>query len=223
VAHVRAATPDVVLLNLRLSDQRGLAVYQQIRGLDGRIPVTFVTGSREARAVIEAIRQGAYDCLLKPPDPSYLGRVVGGALAIARRLREPSPAAEAATDLETGVQLVGTCPAMRQVYKEIGLVAAQDFPVIITGESGTGKELVARAIHEHSGRAGRPFLALNCAAIPEALLESELFGHEKGAFTGAHGKRHGKFEQCQGGTLFLDEIGDMPPGSQAKILRVLQE
>jgi two-component system nitrogen regulation response regulator GlnG len=112
---------------------------------------------------------------------------------------------------------------MRQVYKAIGLVAAQDFPVLITGESGTGKELVARAIHQHSDRAGQPFLALNSAAIPESLLESELFGHEKGAFTGASGKRIGKFEQCHGGTLFLDEIGDMPPGSQAKILRVLQE
>jgi two-component system nitrogen regulation response regulator GlnG len=112
---------------------------------------------------------------------------------------------------------------MRQVYKAIGLVAAQDFPVLITGETGTGKELVARAIHQHSNRADRTFLALNGAAIPEGLLESELFGHEKGAFTGANGKRIGKFEQCHGGTLFLDEIGDMPLGSQAKVLRVLQE
>jgi transcriptional regulator with GAF, ATPase, and Fis domain len=119
--------------------------------------------------------------------------------------------------------LIGACPAMREVYKLIGLVAAQDFPVLITGESGTGKELVARAIHQHSNRTRRTFLALNCAAIPEALLESELFGHEKGAFTAAVGKRIGKFAQCHGGTLFLDEIGDMPVGSQAKILRVLQE
>jgi two-component system nitrogen regulation response regulator GlnG len=222
VARVRAAPPDVVLLNLRLPDQCGLTVYQQVRGVDRRIPVIFVTGSREAQAAIEAMKQGAFDCLYKPPDPSHLGRVVGEALEIARRLREPSLAAEAA-DLEAGGQLVGTCLAMRQVYKAIGLVAAQDFPVLITGESGTGKELVARAIHQHSNRAGRPFLALNAAAIPESLLESELFGHEKGAFTGAHGKRIGKFEQCHGGTLFLDEIGDMPPGSQAKILRVLQE
>ncbi len=223
VAHVRAAPPDVVLLNLRLPDQCGLAVYQQVRGLDGRIPVIFVTGSGEAQAAIEAMKQGAYDCLLKPPEPSHLGRVLGEALEISRRLREPSLAAEAAADPEAGGQLVGTCPAMRQVYKTIGLVAAQDFPVLITGESGTGKELVARAIHQHSNRAGRTFQALNTAAIPEALLESELFGHEKGAFTGATGKRIGKFEHCHGGTLFLDEIGDMPPGSQAKILRVLQE
>jgi two-component system nitrogen regulation response regulator GlnG len=223
IAGVRAAPPDVVLLNLRLPDQSGLAVYQQIRGLDGRVPVIFVTGSREAQAAIEAMKQGAFDCLFKPPDPGHVGRIVGEALEVARRLREPPPVAGAVTDPEAGGQLVGTCPAMRQVYKEIGLVAAQDFPVIITGESGTGKELVARAIHQHSNRAARPFLALNSAAIPESLLESELFGHERGAFTGASGQRVGKFEQCHGGTLFLDEIGDMPPGSQAKVLRVLQE
>src|SRR5262249_44097712 len=160
--------------------------------------VIFVTGCREARAAIEAIKQGAYDCLFNPPDPSYLGRVVGEALEIARRLREPPLTVETTTDPETGLQLVGTCPGMRQVYMAIGLVAAQDFPVIITGESGTGKELVARAIHQHSNRAARTFLALNAAAIPEALLESELFGHERGAFTGATGQRVGKFEQCHG-------------------------
>jgi two-component system nitrogen regulation response regulator GlnG len=187
------------------------------------VPVIFVTESREAKAAIEAIKEGAYDCLFKPPEPGHLAQLVREALEIGRQLHEPSPASAPAPAPETGGQLVGTCPAMRQVYKEIGLVAAQDFPVIITGESGTGKELAARAIHEHSNRAGRPFLALNAAAIPEALLESELFGHEKGAFTGASGKRIGKFEQCHGGTLFLDEIGDMPPGSQAKVLRVLQE
>ncbi len=223
VAHVLAAPPDVVLLNLRLPDQCGLAVYQQIRSLHGQIPVIFVTGSRDAKGAIESMREGAYDCLLMPPDPDHLGQVLGEALEIARRLREPSAAAKAAPDPEAGGQLLGTCPAMRRVYKAIGLVAAQNFPVLITGESGTGKELVARAIHQHSNRAGRPFLALNAAAIPEALLESELFGHEKGAFTGANGRRIGKFEHCDGGTLFLDEIGDMPLGSQAKILRVLQE
>ena len=223
VARVRAAPPDVVLLSLGLPDQCGLGVYRQIRDLDGQVPVIFVTKCGEAKAAIEAIKHGAYDCLFKPPDPDHLRQVVREALEIGRQLHEPSPASEPAAAPETGGQLVGTCPAMRQVYKEIGLVAAQDFPVIITGESGTGKELVARAIHEHSDRAGRPFLALNAAAIPEALLESELFGHEKGAFTGAHGKRVGKFEQCHGGTLFLDEVGDMPLAMQAKLLRVLQE
>ena len=153
VARVRAAPPDVVLLSLRLPDQCGLAVYRQIRGLDGQVPVIFVTGSREAKAAIEAMKQGAYDCLFKPPEPGHLAQVVGEALEIGRQLHEPSPGAEPTAAPETGGQLVGTCPAMRQVYKEIGLVAAQDFPVIITVESGTGKELVARAIHEHSGEA----------------------------------------------------------------------
>src|SRR5205807_3241652 len=119
--------------------------------------------------------------------------------------------------------LVGRAPAMLEVYKSIGRVAPQDVTALILGESGTGKELVARALYQHSRRADKPFLAINCAAIPEQLLESELFGHEQGAFTGAHRRRIGKFEQCDGGTLFLDEIGDMPPGLQAKILRVLQE
>jgi two-component system nitrogen regulation response regulator GlnG len=119
--------------------------------------------------------------------------------------------------------IVGTCPAMREVYKAIGRVAGQGVPVLITGESGTGKELVARAVYQHGARAKAPFLALNCAAIPENLLESELFGHEKGAFTGADRKRIGKFEQCHGGTLFLDEIGDMPLALQAKMLRLLQD
>src|SRR5262249_19605776 len=125
--------------------------------------------------------------------------------------------------LEQADVLVGRCPAMQEVYKAIGRVASQDVSVLILGESGTGKELVARAIYQHSRRAARPFLAINCASIPETLLESELFGHEKGAFTGAERQRIGKFEQCSGGTLFLDEVGEMSPLTQVKLLRVLQE
>jgi two-component system nitrogen regulation response regulator GlnG len=169
------------------------------------------------------MRHGAYDCLFKPLDLPLLRRVVAEALEVARRLRQPAGAAETGTDPHTEGALVGTCPAMSEVYKAIGRVADQTFPVLITGESGTGKELVARAIYQHGPRAKGPFLALNCAAIPEQFLESELFGHEKGAFTGATQRRIGKFEQCSGGTLFLDEIGDMPLGLQAKILRLLQE
>jgi DNA-binding NtrC family response regulator len=152
-----------------------------------------------------------------------LRRVVGEAVEVARRMREPAVVAETPPDPDVGGAIIGGCPAMLEVFKEIGRVAAQDVPVLITGESGTGKELVARAIYQHGSRAKAPFLALNCAAIPEALLESELFGHEKGAFTGADRRRIGKFEQCSGGTLFLDEIGDMPLASQAKVLRLLQE
>jgi two-component system nitrogen regulation response regulator GlnG len=184
-------------------------------------PVVFVLLARSADAAIEAMRQGAYDYLLKPLDLQKLERVVAEALKVARLMREPAVVAETPPADGPGEAVVGACPAMCEVHKAIGRVAAQDFPVLITGESGTGKELVARAVYQHGARA--PFLALNCAAIPEKLLVSELFGHEKGAFTGADRRRIGKFEQCSGGTLFLDEVGDMPLALQAKILRVLQE
>jgi nitrogen regulation protein NR(I) len=220
---VRAESPDVILLDLRLPDQSGLEVYQQLRIIDARIPVIFVTLAKGADAAIEAMKQGAYDYLFKPLDLHQLRRVVGEALDVSRRMREPAVVAETAADADVDGAIVGSCPAMREVYKAIGRVAAQDVPVLITGESGTGKELVARAIYQHGPRAKAPFLALNCAAIPENLLESELFGHEKGAFTGADRRRIGKFEQTSGGTLFLDEVGDMPLALQAKILRLLQE
>jgi len=220
---VSAAPPDVILLDLRLPDQSGLDVYRQIRRIDARIPVIFVTMAKTADAAIEAMRQGAYDYLSKPLDPLQLRRVVGEALEVARRMRQPAVVAETAPDPDVDGAIVGRCPAMIEVYKAIGRVAAQDVPVLITGGSGTGKELVARAVYQHGPRAKAPFLALNCAAIPENLLESELFGHEKGAFTGADRRRIGKFEQCHGGTIFLDEVGDMPLALQAKMLRVLQE
>jgi nitrogen regulation protein NR(I) len=220
---VAAKPPHVILLDLRLPDQSGLDVYQEIRKVDARIPVIFITLTKAADAAIEAMKHGAYDYLFKPLDLHQLRRVVGEALEVARRMREPVVVTETAADPDTEGAIVGSCPAMREVYKAIGRVAAQNVPVLITGESGTGKELVARAIYQHGPRAKSPFLALNCAAIPEQLLESELFGHEKGAFTGADRRRIGKFEQCHGGTLFLDEIGDMPLALQAKMLRVLQE
>jgi DNA-binding NtrC family response regulator len=223
IRRVAERAPDVVLLDLRLPDQSGLEVYQQIRLLDARIPVIFVTLAKAADAAIEAMKDGAYDYLFKPLDLDQLRRVVGEALEVGRRMREPAVVAETPPDPDVDGAIIGFCPAMREVYKAIGRVAAQDVPVLITGESGTGKELVARAIYQHGPRARAPFLALNCAAIPENLLESELFGHEKGAFTGADRRRIGKFEQCSGGTLFLDEIGDMPLASQAKVLRLLQE
>jgi two-component system nitrogen regulation response regulator GlnG len=221
--HVRTDSPDVIVLDLGMPDQSGLEVYQQIRRIHAHLPVIVITGARRADAAIEPIKQGAYDCLFKPLDLSLLQRVVAEALDVARRMRHPATPEETVTDLDGGSALIGTGPAMREVYKAIGRVAAQDVPVLITGESGTGKELVARAIYQHGRRVHAPFLALNCAAIPETLLESELFGHEKGAFTGATQRRIGKFEQCNGGTLFLDEVGDMPLALQAKILRLLQE
>jgi DNA-binding NtrC family response regulator len=221
--HVRTRPPDVVLLDLRLPDQSGLDVYRQIRAIDGRIPVIFVTMAHTADAAIEAMKEGAYDYLFKPLDPHLLRRVVDEALEVGRRMRQPAVVTESAPDPDVEGAIVGSCPAMREVYKAIGRVAAQDVPVLITGESGTGKEQVARALYQHSPRSKAPFLALNCAAIPENLLESEMFGHEKGAFTGADRRRIGKLEQCSGGTLFLDEVGDMPLPLQAKMLRALQE
>ena len=179
--------------------------------------------AKGADAAIEAMKHGAYDYLFKPLGLHQLRRVVDEALDVARRMRQPAIVAETPPDPDVDGAILGGCPAMREVYKAIGHVAGQDVTVLITGESGTGKELVARAIYQHGCRAQAPFLALNCAAIPETLLESELFGHEKGAFTGADRRRIGKFEQCNGGTIFLDEVGDMPLALQAKLLRVLQE
>jgi two-component system nitrogen regulation response regulator GlnG len=220
---VRSKPPDVILLDLRLPDQSGLEVYEEIRRIDARIPVIFITLTKSADAAIEAMKHGAYDYLFKPLDLNQLRRVVGEALEVARRMREPAVVAETTPDSDSEGAIIGSCPAMREVYKAIGRVAGQYVPVLITGESGTGKELVARAIYQHGPRAKAPFLALNCAAIPENLLESELFGHEKGAFTGADRRHIGKFEQVNGGTLFLDEVGDMPLALQSKMLRLLQE
>lgn len=222
LACLRAAAPDVILLDLRLPDGSGLDLLERIQAIDARIPVIFITMAKTADSAIEAIKRGAFDYLCKPLNLENLRRVVAEAAEQAR-LRAPVAFAQDGAEAELDGALCGTCPAMLDVYKAIGRVAAQDVTVLITGESGTGKELVARAIFQHSAREKGPFLALNCAAIPEQLLESELFGHERGAFTGADRRRIGKFEQCKGGTLLLDEIGDMPIGLQAKILRVLQE
>jgi two-component system nitrogen regulation response regulator GlnG len=223
VRQAAARTPDAILLDLRLPDLPGLEVYRRLRQIDARIPVIFITAANDADSAIEAMKQGAFDYLTKPLDALQLRRVVGQALELSRLAREPAIVAETPSVADCGDAIVGRCPAMLEIYKAIGRVAAQDVPVLITGESGTGKELVARAVYQHSARAQGPFLPINCAAIPDALLESELFGHERGAFTGADRRRIGKFEQCSGGTLFLDEVGDMPPALQAKILRVLQE
>src|SRR5262245_33458276 len=213
--------PDVVILDIHLPDQSGMDAFRRIKQIDARIPVVFITGHGTTDTAIEAMKLGAYDYLLKPLELAPLRELVDRALEISRLMHVPAlmevDQAPAAGPAEV---LVGRCPAMQDVYKAIGRVAPQDVTVLILGESGTGKELVARAIYHHSRRHAGPFLAINCSAIPEQLLESELFGHEKGAFTGADRKRIGKFEQCNGGTLFLDEIGDMSAMTQSKILRV---
>jgi two-component system nitrogen regulation response regulator GlnG len=219
----RSAKPDVILVDIHLPDQSGLEAFRHIKEIDARIPVVFITGHGTTDTAIEAMKLGAYDYLLKPLELGPLREMVGRALEISRMMHVPALLEVEQPGPGPAELLVGRCPAMQEVYKAIGRVAPRDVTVLILGESGTGKELVARAIYHHSRRASGPFLAINCSAIPETLLESELFGHEKGAFTGADRKRIGKFEQCSGGTLFLDEIGDMTPLTQSKLLRVLQE
>ena len=215
--------PDVLLLDVMMPEMSGLEAAKRIRTIDPKLPVIFITSCGDSDTAIEAMKLGAYDLLLKPLDLPKLREIVDRALEIRRMMHVPVELAgddgvEAKAD-----QIVGRSPAVQEVFKAIGRVAPQNVTVLILGESGTGKELVARALYHHSPRVGKPFLAVNCAAIPETLLESELFGHEKGAFTNANQRRIGKFEQCSGGTIFLDEVGDMSPLVQSKVLRVLQE
>jgi two-component system nitrogen regulation response regulator GlnG len=215
----RQHQPDVVVLDLQLPDRNGLDLFAELHALDPKRPIIFITAHGTTDTAIEAMKGGAFDYLVKPVDVEHLSNVVGRAFEAARLMRVP---AVLPTEVE-GDRIVGRSSVMQAMGNLIGRVAPQDVNVLILGESGVGKELVARAIYHHSRRANKPFLAINCAAIPEPLLESELFGHEKGAFTGADRKRIGKFEQCDGGTLFLDEVGDMTAAIQSKILRVLQE
>lgn len=218
---VRAHEPDAVILDVRLPDMSGLDAFTEIRAIDARLPVIIVTAFSTTETAIEAMKRGAFEYLLKPVEFDELCDVVDKALEISRMSRVPAMF-DAELD-ESADHIVGSSRAMQDVYKAIGRVAPQNVNVLVLGESGTGKEMVARAIYQHSQRSRGPFLAINCAALPETLLEAELFGHERGAFTGADRRRIGKFEQVDGGTIFLDEIGDMSPASQSKMLRLLQE
>jgi two-component system nitrogen regulation response regulator GlnG len=215
-------SPDLVVMDVRMGGITGLETLRRIRQMDSKLLVILMTAYGTTQTAIEAMKLGAYDYLLKPFDVPRLKEIITGALKTARDMKQVvsyQPLLES-EDYEQGI--VGRSEAMQKVFKLIGQLAGSDATALITGESGTGKELVARAIYHHSERATKPFLAINCAAIPEQLLESELFGHERGAFTGAATQRIGRFEQCHEGTIFLDEIGDMTPATQTKILRVLQ-
>lgn len=220
---IKMRRPDVVMLDVRLPDLSGLQAYERIRQIDQRLPVIVMTAFAKTETAIEAMRLGAFDYLVKPVELSRLREIVAKALEISRLNRVPALLEAEDTGDMAADRIVGNSEVMQDVYKGIGRIAPQESTVLILGESGTGKELVARAIYHYSQRSQRPFLAINCAALPEALLESELFGHERGAFTGADQRRIGKFEQVNGGTIFLDEIGDMSPQTQAKALRLLQE
>ena len=215
--------PDLVLLDIRLPDMSGLDALTAIRKIDQRLPVVVITAHGTTETAIEATKRGAFDYLLKPFDLPTLRAVVQRALESSRLTRRPALVPTADNLTAIGDRIVGRSAVMQDVFKAIGRVAESDINVLLLGESGVGKELVARAIYQHSRRASGPFLAINCAAIPETLLESELFGHEKGSFTGAERQRIGRFEQASGGTIFLDEIGDMSPAIQAKVLRLLQD
>lgn len=219
---VQTEQPEVVLLDIRLGQRSGLELFHELRRIDPKLLVIFITGHGTTDTAIEAMKLGAFEYLVKPLDFTRLREVVGEAFEISRLMRVPT-VVEDVNATESPEQFIGGGAAMQLICKQIGRVAPQDVNVLILGESGTGKELVARAMYQHSRRSEKPFLAINCGAIAESLLESELFGHEKGAFTGADRQRIGKFEQCHGGTLFLDEAGDMPPATQVKLLRVLQE
>ena len=215
---------DAVLLDIMLPDRSGMAVFCEIHEYDRRLPVIFMTIEATSQTAIEAMQMGAFDYLAKPLQIKSLRSLVSR--AIEQRELSSVPVAIVADDSpmeDSGELFIGRSSPMLEVFKAIGRVSKQHIPVLVRGESGTGKELVARALYQFGGRADGPFLAVNCAALPENLLESELFGHEKGAFTGADTRRIGKFEQCNGGTLFLDEIGDMSSMVQAKVLRVLQD
>ena len=211
---------NLVITDLKLPGLNGLELVRQLHAAKPRLPIILVTAFGTTETAIEAMKVGAYDYLLKPFDIPQLIELVHKAADSNRRMSEPVGLGEASQSRDA---LVGRSQAMQDIYKEIGRVASKPVTVLVRGETGTGKELIARAIYQHSDRANAPFIAINCAAIPETLLESELFGHERGAFTGADAKRIGRFEQADHGTIFLDEIGDLTPGTQAKLLRVLQE
>jgi two-component system nitrogen regulation response regulator GlnG len=220
---LREQKPDALLLDIMLPEISGIELAHEIRAIDTRLPVIFITAMNDSDTAIEAMKMGAYDYLLKPLDVRQVKSLVDRALETRRLMNSPVKLHETEPDSEESDVLVGRSPKMLEVYKQIGRVAAQDVTVLIRGESGSGKELIARALYQHSHRNRSCFMAVNCAALTDTLLESELFGHEKGAFTGADRRHIGRFEQCNGGTIFLDEVGDMSPATQSKVLRLLQE
>jgi DNA-binding NtrC family response regulator len=220
LAEARQKDFDLVISDFKLPGLSGLEVVRQLHEVKPRLPLILMTAHGTTEIAIEATKLGAYDYLLKPFEMEVLLDLVAKAVESSRLMSEVVGigAEESSRDA-----IIGNSRVMQEIYKEIGRIAAKPVTVLIRGETGTGKELIARAIYQHSDRATAPFVAVNCAAIPETLLESELFGHERGAFTGADTRRIGKFEQAGGGTIFLDEIGDMSLNTQAKLLRVLQE
>ncbi len=223
IAAAKKAAPDLVFLDIRMGGMSGIETLQHLRAAHPQLLVVLMTAFGTAQTAIEAMKFGAFDYVMKPFDADKVLAIAENALKTKADLQTAAAYKPKLKSEDYKEGIVGSSPAMQEVFKVIGQVTASDVTVLISGESGTGKELVARCIFQHSHRSAKPFMAVNCAAIPENLIESELFGHERGSFTGATGQRSGKFELCDGGTLFLDEIGDMSLATQTKILRVLQE
>jgi DNA-binding NtrC family response regulator len=220
---IKKNVPDLVLMDIEMPGLNGLEAIQRIKAMQPQIPVIIITAFGTSERVIGAMKYGAYEYLEKPFDVARLKEVIAEAMEMKRLSDEDQSLEIHPTDTHTGEQIIGMSSAIKEVYKMIGRVAASDVSVLLSGESGTGKELVAKAIHKYSDRSDKPFIAINCAAIPDSLLESELFGFEKGSFTDASHMKEGKFEAADKGTLFLDEVADMSLTLQAKLLRVLQE
>ncbi len=219
LARLETKRPDVIISDVRMPGLDGMALLSQIAETVPGLPVIIMTAHSDLQSAVDAYQGGAFEYLPKPFDIDEVVSVTHRAL---ERSKENSPDKES-IELANSPEIIGEAPAMQEVFRAIGRLANSNVTVLINGESGTGKELVARALHRHSPRKAQPFVALNMAAIPNELIESELFGHEKGAFTGAAAKRQGRFEQADGGTLFLDEIGDMPAEAQTRLLRVLAD
>ncbi len=216
---LKSSCPQAIISDIRMPDTDGIELLGQIKDMAPNVPVIIMTAYSDLDRAVSAFQGGAFEYLSKPFDIDELVNLVQRALAERELIETSLPKKSDDTDKE----ILGSAPAMQEVFRAIGRLSSSNLTVLITGESGTGKELVAKALHQHSPRAENPFIALNTAAIPKELLESELFGHEKGAFTGATSQRVGRFQQANGGTLFLDEIGDMPADLQTRLLRVLAD
>jgi DNA-binding NtrC family response regulator len=223
LAHMGESSPDLIIMDIKMPGRSGIEVLKEIKLVDPKSLVILMTAYGTTETAIEAMKFGAFDYILKPFPIPQMKELVQKAIALRKLMKEEVSYAPEADQEKVEEQIIGSSLRMQEIYKVIGQVAPSDVTILLRGESGTGKELVARAIYQHSLRSNQLFLPVNCAAIPDTLLESELFGHEKGAFTGAISRRIGKLEQCHGGTVFLDEIGDMSLPTQAKLLRVLQE